>query len=199
MRENQITESMNNAAIENLVIDRRVHILDIPAMLRDRSQSLLAGVPSGWMSPSSDRTTIGSDMTRENHVGSPASSPTVISESPTNSTDSNIESLGNTASGIHSSRRHWGTPTPGSCPNLHFLATDRLNHIAQMEAAEGRDGLTFRQGNRDHIGPLPDFSSDGLAGGPQWVPGWLISQRAIEDYRIGERMWTEVIEQIHLN
>ena len=192
MRENQMTENENDAFIENLVINTRLNILDIPAMLRDRP-------PPAWRSPSSDRTTVGSDMIQENNVGSPTSTPTIVSESPTHSTDSNPEALGNTASGIHSSRRHWGHQAPISFPNLHSLATDRLNHIAEMEVAEGRDGLTFRQGNRDHIGPLPDFSSDGPVYGPQWVPGWLISQRTLEEDRITDRMWTEVIEQIHLS
>ena len=195
MRENQLAERMDNHSIENvnvgdLVVSNRVHIfdtgpLDYPSHWaltpRARSPTLPTEVPSVWRSPSSDRTTIVSDVIRESYASSLASTPS-------DSTNSNIEALGHTASGIHAHRRHWGTPTPSDHPGLQ-LATERLNHIAQLEAAEGRDGLTFRQGNRDLTGPLPDFSSDEQAGGPHWVPGWLMSQRARQDSMLGEMMW----------
>ena len=180
MRENEMTENANNDWIEQLVITRQLNTLDIPS----RFGTTLIRPSPAERSPSSDRTTLGSDMMQENDFGSPPS----VSETPTDSTDSNPEALGNTATGIHASRRHWGHRTPRWTPNLHSVATDRLDHIAQMEFAEGRDGLTFRQRNRDHIGPLPDFTSDYPGGGPRWVPGWLASQRALEEGRLTAMM-----------
>ena len=75
---------------------------------------------------------------------------------------------------------------PTNYPSLHLHATERLAEIARREIAAGRGGLTFSQGNRDLLGPLPDFSVENRQV-PHWVPFFLRRRRAEEQQLLREQ------------